>query len=220
LERTIYTARVTACGFLQRIYWLFPVAACLSVFGLGATSWFQQDDFAHLLLAAATPANELAGHLIKPFAQGTFRPLSERLFYWLTYHWFGLDSLPPRIFCFVLQTANCGLLALLLFRLTQSRAAAALAASAWAVQPVLTLPLTWIATTNQVMWSFCVLAAVNLFACYTRTHARRYLLGAWLLYLAGFGVLESNVVVPALFTMYALLSDRQTDRQTDRPFQF
>jgi hypothetical protein len=134
--------------------------------------------------------------MAKPVAQGTFRPLSERLFYWGIWHGFGLDALPARIFCFVLQAANCLLLGWLLWRRTESLWGAALGATAWAVQPALALPMTWVATTNQVMWAFCVLATL---VCFEQDRPR----WAWLFYLLGFGVLESNIVVPALLTLWA-----------------
>lgn len=199
---------------IARCYLLLPVIAFLGVFYAGLGAWFQQDDFAHLQLAAKTSAAELPAFLVKPVAQGTFRPLSERLFYWVIYNWFGLDAFPARVFCFVLQGVNCILLALLLFRLTGSRWGAALSVTAWAVQPSLTLPMTWIATTNQVMWAFCALGTVYLYSRYCQTGSRWMLGGAWCLYLAGFGVLETNVTVPALITLYVLAFDRQRWKAT------
>lgn len=182
--------------FRNRLILLLPVLVFAVVFWSGLGAWFQQDDFAHLQLAAATPLADLPAMLAKPIAQGTFRPLSERLFYWGIWHVFGLEPLPGHILCFLLQAANCLLLGWLLWRRTESLWGAALGATAWAVQPALALPMTWIAATNQVMWAFCVLATL---ACFEQNRLR----WAWLFYLLGFGVLESNIVVPALLTLWA-----------------
>lgn len=182
--------------FRSRLILLLPVLVFTAVYWAGLGAWFQQDDFAHLQLAAATPLSDLPAMMAKPIAQGTFRPLSERLFYWGIWHGFGLDALPARIFCFLLQAANCILLGWLLWRRTQSLWGAALGATAWAVQPALALPMTWVAATNQVMWAFCVLATLVFFE-------QNRLKRAWLFYLLGFGVLESNIVVPALLTLWA-----------------
>ena len=182
--------------FRVRLILLLPVLVFTAVFWAGLGAWFQQDDFAHLQLAASTPLAGLPAMMARPIAQGTFRPLSERLFYWEIWHGFGLDALPARIFCFLLQAANCLLLGWLLWRRTQSLWGAALGATAWAVQPALALPMTWIAATNQIMWAFCVLATLVFFE-------QKRLKWAWLFYLLGFGVLESNIVVPALITLWA-----------------
>ncbi len=182
--------------FKSRLILLLPVLVFTAVYWAGLGAWFQQDDFAHLQLAAATPLADLPAMMAKPIAQGTFRPLSERLFYWGIWHGFGLDALPARIFCFLLQAANCLLLGWLLWRRTESLWGAALGATAWAVQPALALPMTWIAATNQVMWAFCVLATL---VCFEQNRLK----WAWLFYLLGFGVLESNIVVPALITLWA-----------------
>lgn len=186
---------MTAESVRNRLILLLPVIVVMVVYGAGLGAWFQQDDFAHLQLAAATPLADLPAMMIRPIAQGTFRPLSERLFYWLIWHGSGLDALPAHLFCFLLQTANCLLLGWLLWRRTQSLWGAALGAAAWAAQPALALPMTWVAATNQVVWAFCVLATL---LCFEQSRPR----WAWAFYLLGFGVLESNVVVPALLTLW------------------
>ncbi|MBI2687711.1 MAG: hypothetical protein HYX27_15480 [Acidobacteria bacterium] len=146
--------------------------------------------------------------MLRPIAQGTFRPLSERPFYWLLYHLAGLDAAPARVFCFVLQAANCGLLALFTKRLTGSIPIAAFAASAWAVHPSLALPMTWVAATNQLMWAFCVLVCLYCFVRYCDHGGKWMLAGAWVSYLLGFGVLESNIAVAGLVVLYALFRNR------------
>lgn len=191
------------------VYLIPAVVVCWGVFHAGMESWFQQDDFAHLQFAAATPLADLPAMMMRPIAQGTFRPLSERLFYWTSFHFFGLDAFPARVFCFLLQVANCLLLGMLLFRLSGSRWGAALGCTAWAVQPCLAKPLTWVATTNQVMLACCVLATMVLFERYCSTGNRWMLAAAWACYLTGYGVLESNIATAALVSLYVLLMARR-----------
>ncbi|MBI2804260.1 MAG: hypothetical protein HYX68_04655 [Planctomycetes bacterium] len=171
-------------------------------------AWFQQDDFAHLKLAAQTPLAELARVLVRPIAQGTFRPLSERFFYWSAYHIAGLDPLPFHIVSYVTQFVCCTLYVLLVRRIVGSGLAAAVAAAIWATHPCLTLPVTWIATTNQLLWIACALSALYGFILYCDTGRRGYLWMSWGAYLLGFGMLESNVAVAALIPVYAVIFQR------------
>jgi hypothetical protein len=201
-------------AFQRSLYLLFPIAVSLAVFHEGFGAWFQQDDFAHLKLAAQTSLADLPGFLITPIAQGTFRPLSERLFYWFSYRAFGLDALPLRVLAAVLQSLNTALLAYLLLRLTGSRLAACAGALLWATSPNLTITWTWIATTNQALWTLCVLATILCFLQYAEQGSGRFLIAAWVFYLAGFGMLESNVAVPAVLTLYAWLFHRNRVRHT------
>jgi hypothetical protein len=53
----------------------------------------------------------------------------------------------------------------------------------WAVNPNLTLPTTWIAATNQILY-------------FTGCNDRGWLFPGWLAHLLGFGMLESNVAAP------------------------
>ncbi|MFN0101996.1 MAG: hypothetical protein ACKV2U_07895, partial [Bryobacteraceae bacterium] len=164
---------------MRRALLLLPVALAAGIFHEGFDAWFQQDDFAHLKLAAATPVADLAELAVTPVAQGTFRPLSERLFYWAIYRCCELDAFPARLFAFGVQSSNLILLGLLLRRLTGSPFAAACGALFWAVNPLLTVPMTWIAATNQIMAALCFLSAAYCFIRYCDTTRRRWLLLSW-----------------------------------------
>ena len=170
-----------------------PAVLSMVVFSDGFNAWFQQDDFAHLKLAAQTQISGLPGLLIRPIAQGTFRPLSERLFYWAGYHWGGLEPAPFRAMCFLFHALNCVLFFRLLLRLGGGALAAMAGACVWAVNPCLTLPVTWTATTNQVFWISCVLAAFYAFVLYCENGRPRFLALSWIIYLTGYGMLDAGV---------------------------
>lgn len=183
---------------------LLPLVACLAVYwGIGDV-WFQQDDFAHLKLAAETPLSGLPAMMMRPIAQGTFRPLSERLFFWGCYRLGGLDPLPFRVIAYVALGLSSVLYFYLIRRLTGSAMGAGVAATFWCVHPCMTLPLTWIATTNQLLWICCALGTVVGFVKWADTGLRVYLGLAWMAYLSGFGMLEANVAVGLLLVAYAL----------------
>lgn len=195
--------------FLRIALLIAPVIIMAVLFHEGATAWFQQDDFAHLKLAAATRVDQLPQMMVMPIAQGTFRPLSERLYFWSLYKSFGLNHIPFRLIAFALQSANAILLVLLLRRLTGSRRAALVGSVVWIINPCLTLPMTWIAATNQIMLTFCVLSAFLAFVVFVEQGNLRMLGVSWAFFAAGFGVLETIVALPALLTLYTLLFHRE-----------
>lgn len=185
-----------------------PILLSLAVYYRGLSAWFQQDDFAHLQLAARTSLAGLPAMLLQPVAQGTFRPFSERGFYWTFYQLFGLEAAPYRIACFLLHAGNCALLFALLRRLSGSWWGASLGVAMWGVNPCLALPLTWVAATNQGLWAASVLGSVYLFVLFGESGQPRYLAGSWVVFLSGFGMLEGQIAVPAILVAYAFLWNR------------
>ena len=196
-------------------WWLSPSLFCLAVYWLGLKCWFWQDDFAWLHLK-----HEILGWqdfvrlLFEPRAQGTIRPLSERLFFIVFYAVFGLDALPFRIWVFLTQLANLALLMALAWRLTGSRLASWLAAILWVSGSGLARVMTWTSAYNQALCTLCLLGAFYLLVRHAQTGERRYWRWQWAPYLAGFGALEWMVVYPALATTYAVLCARYLWRRT------
>ncbi len=191
---------------LEALYWLSPPAFCLGVYWLGLKCWFWQDDFAWLHLKLEIHDwRDFLRLLVEPRAQGTIRPLSERLFFILFHALFGLDPLPFRIWVFLTQFANITLLCALTWRLTGSRAAGWFAAMLWVAGSGLARVMTWTSAYNQALCTLCLLAAFYLLVRYAQSGEPRYWRLQWIPYLAGFGALEWMVVYPALVTAYAWL---------------
>ena len=179
--------------WVRRWGWLaIAPLVCLLVYRQSFVVWFARDDFAWLGISAEIlDFPSLLGALFGPRAQGTIRPLSDRLPFLLSYTWFGLEAKPLRIAIFVAQCANLVLFARLVYLWTASRAAAVVASLCWTLHSSLAQPLTWASAMNQILWPGCVLSAL---LC---RHAGRRL-GEWIFFLLGFGVLELNVVYPVL----------------------
>ena len=68
---------------LQRAaYWCAPALLCLLVHCRSFAAWFQADDFAWLGVGLHRHGlHDYLRALFAPMAQGTIRPLSERLFF-------------------------------------------------------------------------------------------------------------------------------------------
>lgn len=197
---------------------LIPVllaVLCLAIHRLGFLSWFRADDFAWLGLAPNVHSfQDLLSALFKPYAQGTIRPWSERVFFMAGYTLFGLNALPYRIVIFATQFADLALVAWIGRRLTGSAAAGFLAGVLWMVNGSVMEPLGWACVYNEVMCAFFLLLAFYFLLRFIDTGARRFEVFQWITFVAGFGALELNVVYPALAAGYTLLCARRHFRRT------
>ncbi len=189
---------------------LVPAAVCLWLYQDGLWIWFQQDDFAWLSLRRDIhSAGDFWRLLFIPKAQGTIRPLSERLYFIVLSSLFGMDSLPFRIVAFLTQIANLILIGRITLRLTGSRWASLWAPLLWAVNSTLLTVMTWSSVYNQALCAFFLLSAFLCFVKLAETGLRRYEIWQWVFFVLGFGALEINVVYPAIAAAYALLRDRR-----------
>lgn len=196
-------------------FWLIPPLVCLAIYWQALFTWFQQDDFAWLgLHLSYHQPSDLWGLLFSPGAQGTFRPWSERVFFLVGYSLFGYHPFPFHAIVFATQFANLWLLGIIVYRITGSRALRLLAPLFWAVNSVLAVGLSWVSAYNQILCSFFILLAFHFFLRYVEQGRRRDLIYQWIIFLLGFGVLEVNVVYPALATGYALCLARKHIRTT------
>jgi hypothetical protein len=202
-------------GILQALYWLTPPLFCLWMHWLSFRAWFRADDFAWLHLAdTVSNFHDFLYAVFAPLAEGTLRPLSERLFFMAGTSLFGLDALPYRMVIFGTQFANLALVAAIGTRLTGSRAAGFWAAIFWTVNSSLMEPLGWACAWNQILCGFFLLLAFWFLLRYIETGARRYNAGQWIAFLLGFGALELNLVYPALAASYTWLCARHRFRGT------
>lgn len=196
-------------------WWIIPGLVCLVVYWPGLRAWFQQDDFAWLALKLRlAETGDLWTVLFAPMAQGTIRPLSERLFFLGLYSVFGLEALPFRIVAFATQLVNLALAASITSRLTHSRTAGFCAALFWGVSSALALPMSWSSAYNQILCAFFLLTSFHFLLRHIETDRPRYWYAQWVSFLLGFGALEINVVYPALAASYALLCARKHLRKT------
>ena len=72
-------------------WWAAPSLLCLLLFWRGFTAWFRADDFAWLGSGIYVQNfHDLLVAIFGPQAQGTIRPLSERIFFMAGFGIFGL----------------------------------------------------------------------------------------------------------------------------------
>lgn len=183
-----------------------PVLLLPALYWGGLTAWFQRDDFALLSLRnLLANGRSLSWILFAPIAQGTIRTLSERVFYVSFSTVFGLNALPYRAAAFLTFAAALVLLQQVCAKLTGCRAAGFCAAILWLLNSALAIPLAWTAEYYELLCAFFFLLDFWLLIRYAEMGQRRFYIAQWLTFLAGFFVLELNVVYPALATVYAIL---------------
>ena len=179
-------------------FWITPPLVALVLYWPGLTCWFQKDDFAWLGLRQLVGGwGDLGWALFAPLAQGTIRTLSERAFYLSFSTLFGLNPLPYRCFAFLTHAGTLTLLSAVCSRLTGSRAAGFWAAILYTVNGALAYALSWTPIYYELACSFVLLLSLWLLI-------RGNYIAQWITFLLGFGVLELNVVYPALAAVYAL----------------
>lgn len=186
---------------------VLPPACLLAVYHPGLWAWFHDDDFT-LLWNVMRPEHEFWADLFQPRAQGTYRTLSERLYFFYFHRWFGLDAFPYRALAFATQITNLGLFAGLARRLTRSWVAATVAASLWAVHAGLAVTMSWSSAYNEGLYSFFLLAALHLFVTSVEKRCWIAYVAQYALFLVGFGALEAIVVYPGVALLYCVVYRR------------
>jgi hypothetical protein len=164
--------------------------------------WFVNDDFAWLGLPAEARAHGLLYALFTPFAQGTVRVLSERVFFLVFSGLFGLHALPFHLWVLATWILAIVLVQLIGKRLTNSQIAGLVAALVWAANANVAPAVAWASAYNQILCGALILAAF-----YSRLRGWR--VAEWVFYLAGFGALEVMVVYPCLASLHAVCVDRK-----------
>jgi Dolichyl-phosphate-mannose-protein mannosyltransferase len=193
---------------LSCLYWSVPALLSLWLFQRGLWCWFHRDDFA-LLLLVQLPDHQFWAQFWQPRAQGTFRPLSERLFFYYFYHWFGLNAFPYRLLAFATLIVNLWLVALVTRRLTGKHWAGFAAACLWGVHHSLATSMAWSSAYNQMMCTFFLLLSFWLFLQFISTGNWIYYGTQWVTFLLGFGALEAIVVYPAILLAYVVAEQRR-----------
>jgi hypothetical protein len=180
----------------------------------GLTSWFQKDDFAWLSLRGLVHSwHDFWWALFAPLAQGTIRTLSERLFYMSFTTIFGMHALPFRCWAFFTFAATLPVLSSVCARLTGSRAAGFLAAILWTVNTGLAVPMSWTAVYYQLLCALFFLVSFWLLLRYVEAGDTRFYIAQCATFVVGLGVLELNVVYPAIAAVYALCCARHILRK-------
>ncbi|HEV2688163.1 MAG TPA: glycosyltransferase family 39 protein [Bryobacteraceae bacterium] len=203
-------ARNSAQRALAAGYFAAPILLTLALYWPGLTAWFQKDDFAWLGLRWGIHGwRDVAWALFAPHTEGTIRPWSHGGFFLVLSSLFGVHPLPFRIFVFLTQFVNLTLLSSIVSRLTASRAAGFWAAILWTTNSALATAMSWTMAYNVILCAFFLLLAFWLFLRYVETGDWRYYAAQFVVFVLGFGALETNLVYPALVGGYVLATNRK-----------
>jgi hypothetical protein len=177
--------------------WFVAPAICLAAYWAGLWCWFHTDDLS-LLFLVRLPPEEFWPTMLEPRAQGTFRPLSERLFFYLFHGWFGFNAFPYRSLVFATHFANLALLTLLTKQLSGKLSIGVFAASLWTVHHGLAVSLSWSSAYNQILCSFFMLAGLVMFSRFTAGAGWGWYAAQVATFIGGLGSLETAAVYPLL----------------------
>src|SRR5436305_13003341 len=145
---------------LRIAFWTLPPVFAVWFHWLGIRTWFLADDFAWLIHATEfSNFRELIHAVFMPMAQGTIRPWSERVFFMVFYHVFGLNPLPFHIWIFLTQCVNLLLVLSVTRRLTGSPIAGFAASLFWIFNTSWPLVMTWTSVYNEALCALFLLSA-------------------------------------------------------------
>ncbi|MCU1260496.1 MAG: hypothetical protein JWO80_3381 [Bryobacterales bacterium] len=186
-------------------YWLLPSLFCWWLYQYGLRTWFLEDDFAWLGLNAQIHDGHSFWHAVFiPSSQGTIRPLSERIFFIVFWRMFGWDAFYYRALVFLTQFFNLILLSWLVRKLTASRLAGFLAPVLWTANASLAVAMSWTSGYNEVLCAAFLLTTLCLFLRFQETGKWRYYWMQMAVFVLGFGVLELNIIYPAIALCWAI----------------
>ena len=195
-------------------YFAVPILFAAALHWPGLTAWFQKDDFAWLGLRDLIHNwHDFWWALFAPLAQGTIRTLSERIFFLSFTSAFGMHALPFRLWAFLTFASSLALASLVCAKLTGSRAAGFWTAILWAANTGVAVTLSWTAVYYELLCSFFLLLSLWFLMRYAETGERQFYIAQLVTFIAGFFVLELNVVYPAIATVYALCCARHILRK-------
>jgi hypothetical protein len=168
--------------------------------------WFYQDDFGWLHLLPVHGFQGLLEALFLPKAHGNIRPFSENGFFMLFSWIFGMNPAPFRAAVFAAAIADLVLMGAVVRKLTGSGLAALGTQIFWLANSCVAVAFCWTSIYNQTQSLFFLLLAFWLLL-------RGNFKWQWIVFAIGLGSLETNVVYPALATLYALLFAREQVRK-------
>jgi hypothetical protein len=192
---------------LPAVQWIVPVLLLFWIWWDGLRCWFIADDFAWLdLLGSVHSFRDFLSAMFVPMAQGTIRPWSERGFFMLFESLFGLAALPYRLCVFATAGLDIVLISRLALRLSGSRLAAFLAPVLWVANAALAPTLCWTCVYNELLCPLFLLSALLLFIRWAETGRARWWWWQVVVFVLGFGALETNIVYPALAAAFCLFA--------------
>ena len=199
MPRTLLNNRIRSAWYGKTLYWLLPSLFCAWIHRDGLYAWYQADDFAWLgLTTEYYNAKTFWNAVFRPATQGNFRPLSERLFFFAMWQWFGWNAAPARIIVLLTQCANLVLLSALVRRISGSALAGFVAPLLWSANAALVTSLIWTSAYDEILCAFFLLSALLLFIRFAETGQKRFYWAQLAVFVIGFGALEINLVYPAL----------------------
>jgi len=198
----------------RRLAWAAIPLLALLAYAPVLTMWFVGDDFGHMNLHTELPWPG-------PFTQfqgGTmfWRPLSFTLTWYLGYSIFGMSALPYHAISLGLHALTAWLLGRAVATISAEDRTGWIAGAVFAVYPLATEPVAWIADQWDLWAAACALGAVWGFALSWRNGSRLpYMLGL-LAAFAGVFMKESSLPLPVALPFVALAIEVSRRREDAR----
>ena len=185
--------------------WLAVPLLAVAAYAPVVRMWFVADDFGHLLFYRSL-AFPKALYAVGP-ENMFYRPLSTVLTWNLGHTLFGTNALPYHLMSLAAHALAALLLARAVASITSSTRTGWLAGALFAVYPLSTEPVAWLASQWDPLAAMGVFGAIWAFsAAWKRRDLRAYLLGLFAAFVA-VGMKESTLPLPVVLPFVALATE-------------
>ncbi|MEO5953388.1 MAG: glycosyltransferase family 39 protein [Chloroflexia bacterium] len=191
-------------GSLWRFRWAGVFMLGLLAYAPVVSLWFASDDFSHLfgyhqLLPGASSFTTIAGQF--------YRPVGTTLTWNLGYSLFGAEALPYHLISWILHACVAFLLARAVAVVSSDDRIGWIAGALFAVYPLCTESVAWVAAQWDVISATCALGAVWGFAVYWKTRDGRAYAAALAAFTVGVFTKESVAPLPIILPVVALVTE-------------
>ena len=185
--------------------WLIVPLLAIAAFAPTLGMWFVSDDFGHLLIHQSLPFPRVL--IAFDNASMFYRPLSTILTWNLGYALFGTNALPYHVISLFLHALTSLFLGRAVAVISNDKRIGWLAGAIFAVYPLCTEPVAWLASQWDLQGAICVAGAVWAFAVAWRSHSRlAYALSLIAAFLA-VAMKESTLPLPLVMPFVALATE-------------
>ncbi len=169
-------------------------------------SAYRIDDLAWLSLRnTISNGHSIWWALFSPQAQGSIRPLGERVWFLAASSVFGLNPVPLHLLALLTQIGNVVLVVAVGRRLLGSLIAPGIAATLWVLSDSLVEPMVWASAYNEVLCAFCFLLAFGALVKWVDSGRSAWFSLHIVAVVLGLATLEIMVMLPVIAAAWVAL---------------
>ncbi len=181
----------------KKLFFIISFAVVLLLYYPALTTYFSQDDFFHFKISQT--GNPFGFYSFAKRGVAFYRPISRELLFHLYYLIFGLNSIPFRIFAFLIHFINITLVYLLTKKLFRAKGLAFFVAFFFGITAANVATLYYLAGGVQTLLvTTFTLSSLLYFIKFLENKKLGFIISSFILFLLGLGSMEQAMIIPIL----------------------